>query len=116
MPLSMIRALTVAVLVLLTGCEVDETETLAPGAFGPDLAARAEAACLADGGRWGTGGISGAFVCYRDMSDANKPCANAGDCDGHCLARSRSCSPVQPLFGCHDVLNRLGVETTLCLE
>ncbi len=108
--------LTIAALLLLAACQLEEEPVLTPGAFGPDLAARAEAQCIDRGGRWGKGGLSGTFVCYEDTRDANQTCDSAQDCEGICFARSRTCSPVKPIFGCHDILNALGAEATLCIE
>ena len=38
------------------------------------------------------------------------------DCDGMCLARSRTCSPIKPLFGCQDVLADNGTVGTVCVD
>jgi len=75
-----------------------------------------QAACEKSGGRWGKGGMAGFFVCYRDTRDAGKSCKAATDCEGLCLARSRSCAPVTPLFGCQDILDRNGRPETICID
>ncbi|MEO1154584.1 MAG: hypothetical protein AAFR34_00740 [Pseudomonadota bacterium] len=83
---------------------------------GAALVTSQKEACEADGGRWGTGLSEETFVCYRTPADAGQSCAVASDCEGLCLARSRTCAPVVPLFGCNEVLGRLGARTTLCIE
>ncbi|MGR3290123.1 MAG: hypothetical protein ACU0C9_02845, partial [Paracoccaceae bacterium] len=84
--------------------------------FDPYLIENPTHACLDRGGRFGAGRQINTFVCYQDTKDANKSCAVSTDCQGLCLARSRTCSPVIPLLGCHEVLGRLGVRSTLCIE
>ncbi|SES38434.1 hypothetical protein SAMN04490244_11428 [Tranquillimonas rosea] len=107
-----------AVTVLLAACQRDEAEPAAPvtGSYAPDAAARAEAQCREDGGSWGKAGAAGGQVCTRPTADANQPCRSGSECDGLCLARSRTCAPVKPFFGCHDILTDRGVEATLCID
>jgi hypothetical protein len=100
----------------LAACQVDEPDTVAPGTFDPGLSERQRSLCEADGGRWGAGGTAGSMVCYRPTRDANQSCRADGDCEGLCLARSRTCTPVTPFFGCHEVLNSEGVPQTLCID
>jgi len=100
----------------LTACQVDEPESVSPGTFDPGLSERQRSLCEADGGRWGAGGTAGSMVCYRETRDANRSCLADGDCAGLCLARSRTCTPVTPFFGCHEVLNSEGVAQTLCID
>ena len=88
----------------------------AAGDFGADMAAQQEAACISSGGRWGQGGKAGTLVCYRPTPDANRSCTASSQCDGMCLARSGTCTPVKPLFGCHDILIGLGTESTICID
>ncbi len=38
------------------------------------------------------------------------------DCQGECLARSRTCAPIRPLFGCNAVLMDNGAEVNLCID
>lgn len=108
-----------AALVLLTAaaCQPgrEPPETGLPG-FDPNLIAREKATCEESGGRWGQGGAEGAFVCFETTPDAGQSCAAATDCSGLCLARSRSCSPIKPLFGCNEVLDSTGRTATLCVE
>ena len=48
--------------------------------------------------------------------DGGKSCKRERDCEGLCLARSRTCAPIQPLFGCNDILQDNGVMVTLCID
>lgn len=100
--------------VLLVACQEEQAQ-IGAGTFAPDLATRAETACLEKGGTWGRGGKAG-FVCYERTRDAGQSCDSADDCEGLCLARSNSCSPITPLFGCHEVITSLGGRATLCID
>ncbi len=111
----MIRSAGFLAIALLMSC-APVPEPIAAGQFSPDLVSRAEADCTARGGRWGQGGLAGGFVCYQSTRDGGQTCAASTDCEGLCLARSRSCSPVTPLFGCNEVLTRLGGRATICVD
>ncbi|MFN3954547.1 MAG: hypothetical protein ACK4LQ_08845 [Pararhodobacter sp.] len=80
----------------------------------PALAAQ-QRQCAAGGGQMSRRG-DGLFVCVRQTRDGGQRCTRSGDCEGYCLARSGSCAPIAPLFGCHEVLGRDGARTTLCVE
>lgn len=111
--------LTMTVLVatvLLSGCQEDSAEADAAAAGIPSALAPQRAACEDDGGRWGKVPGRDSFTCFRITSDANKPCSSERDCEGVCLARSRTCAPQIPFFGCHEVLSSSGVRQTLCTE
>jgi hypothetical protein len=73
-------------------------------------------ACERRGGSLGPGPGTGSFLCVMPARDSGKTCARSTDCDGECLSRSRTCAPVTPLRGCHDVLDRAGRTTRLCLN
>jgi len=75
-----------------------------------------EAACVQDGGRWGKAGDTGAMACFQPMKDAGKTCSKESDCSSQCLARSRSCAPFWPMFGCTDVVQNDGAVVQLCLN
>lgn len=75
-----------------------------------------QAACIQSGGRWGAAGTSGAQTCFRPASDAGKSCSIQSDCSTQCLARSRSCAPFWPIFGCTEVVQNNGAVVRLCLE
>ena len=100
----------------LLACQPDDGDDVPAGVFDPGLVDRQQAKCAADGGRWGAGGGNGNFVCYMPTKDANQTCTSGLDCEGLCLARSRTCAPVTPFFGCHEVLNSRGAAQTLCIE
>ncbi|RVV98823.1 hypothetical protein EKE94_07960 [Mesobaculum littorinae] len=104
-------------LAMLTACQTGEDagpEAALPP-VGESYVAVQKAQCQADGGRWGRGGKAG-HVCYRTPQDANASCSSADDCSSHCLARSRTCAPVTPLFGCNEVLTSGGYPATICLD
>ncbi len=105
--------LGIAVILALAGCR-EEADDFAPvGAQGEGLG---QAACVESGGRWGEGGVKGFMVCYRDTGESEKACSTSGDCKGFCLARSRTCAPVTPLFGCNQVLGATGAESEVCIQ
>lgn len=106
----------VAALVLglaLAGCreQAPKAEPLLP-----DLLQEATRDCTRTGGRMVKAGITGAMTCLRDTRDSGKQCRKAGDCEGDCLARSGTCSPVIPLFGCHEILLNEGQKARLCRD
>lgn len=113
-PVLLRRAAFAGLLLLgLAACR-EETGALPP--VGEDRVAVEEIACIADGGRWGAGPTAGVMVCYRDTRDGGQACRASGDCEGFCLARSRTCAPVTPLFGCNEVLGVGGAPSTVCVE
>lgn len=108
----MYRAALFLIAIVLSSCvPAEEAPTI-----GPELADRAEAACARDGGRWTQRSDSVTMVCFRTPPDANKQCTTRADCTTQCLARSRTCAPVTPLFGCNEVIGLDGAVSTLCIE
>lgn len=75
-----------------------------------------EQACVKKGGAWASAGKSGGRACVKTTRDSGKHCTKAGQCEGACLARSNTCAPVTPLFGCNDVLQDNGAMVTLCID
>ncbi len=73
-------------------------------------------ACEKKRGRFVKVGDTSAFACVHDTRDAGKRCSKAGDCQGLCLARSRTCSPYTPVFGCQDILQQDGLRVKQCVE
>jgi hypothetical protein len=73
-------------------------------------------ACEKKGGRFATAGNSTTFVCVRETRDGGKSCNRETDCEGLCLARSRSCSPITPVLGCQEILTQDGLRVTQCVE
>ncbi len=95
---------------------VEPTEAEVAPPEPPPVAKTAEQlACEKKGGKWSSVGKTGK-TCVKQTRDAGKQCTKAGDCDGYCLARSRSCAPVTPLFGCNEVLQDNGRQVTVCLD
>lgn len=82
----------------------------------PDVFEAERTACERDGGRWAPRAGDAVYVCYRETPDAGKLCSGASDCEGLCLARSRTCSPITPFLGCHEVLTEGGGRATLCVQ
>ena len=72
--------------------------------------------CEKQGGTWRNAGKSSAKTCIKPTRDAGKQCRKQGDCDSECLARSGTCAPVKPLFGCNEILQYDGRRVTLCVD
>jgi hypothetical protein len=72
-------------------------------------------ACERKRGSWiDTGG--GLMICQFTTRDGGKRCTRESQCEGLCLARSGTCAPVEPLMGCHDILQDNGTRATQCIE
>ncbi len=82
----------------------------------PPLKSESQQACERGGGAWVSAGTSGTMSCQTPQRDGGTQCRRDSDCDGQCLARSRTCAPFSPLFGCNDVLQDNGQRVTLCIE
>lgn len=90
----------------------------------PDLAAEApeppkselQLACERKKGRWSATGKGNLRVCIFSTRDGGKQCSRESQCEGVCLARSGTCSPVKPLLGCNEILQDNGARVTLCIE
>lgn len=80
------------------------------------LKSPSQIACEDYDGTWARAGDGGGMACVYQTRDGGKRCDSKDDCEGECLARSRTCSPIQPLFGCNAVLLDTGAEVTLCLD
>jgi len=104
----------VLALVLLSACQPGETGDLPP--VGEELVAVEKARCEARDGIWGRASDAGGFVCLERTRDANTSCTRGTDCQGLCLARSRTCAPVDPFLGCHEVLTDSGARATICTD
>ena len=81
----------------------------------PRMVSAAEKTCLAQGGSWGPAGKAGE-TCVKLTKDSGKQCDVESDCEGYCLARSKTCAPFTPMFGCNDILQDNGVQVTLCID
>lgn len=73
-------------------------------------------ACKKKGGRYIKTGSSDLRACVKETGDGGKHCKRETDCVGSCLARSQTCAPVKPLFGCNEILQADGRRVTLCLD
>lgn len=95
-------------------------ETADPAAAAPAvpeaLKTPQQIACERTGGVWSTVGGSSLRSCVQRTRDGGKRCTRATDCEGACLARSNTCAPVTPLFGCNEVIEGSGTRVTLCLD
>jgi hypothetical protein len=72
-------------------------------------------ACEKTGGRFAKAGNSTPVVCVRETRVGGKSCRRETDCEGLCLARSRSCSPITRVLGCQESLTRDGLRMTKCV-
>lgn len=76
----------------------------------------AQIACEKKNDFWATAGKSGAQSCIKRTRDGGKRCKKASQCSGSCLARSGTCSPYDPLFGCNEIFQADGSRVTLCID
>ena len=94
----------------------EEAATAAEPATPPELQTPEHARCLKSGGVWATAGKSGTKACVKRTRDAGRACTKETQCEGYCLARSQTCAPITPMFGCNDILQADGREVTLCID
>lgn len=73
-------------------------------------------ACRASGGQMVAGPSGFGRICIRPTPDSGRTCRSASDCSEACLARSRTCAPFTPLLGCHEILDRAGLQVLQCVE
>jgi hypothetical protein len=104
---------------LVAGC-VDEGVGNAlpdrPGPPGKSLGKAARAECVMRGGATGRGGIMQDEICIRPTIDAGKACTDNDQCETFCLAETKACAPLTPMFGCFATLKD-GAETPmLCVD
>lgn len=81
----------------------------------PPLLARQRAECQRAGGLLTPRG-PGLYACVQPTRDAGQACDADADCEGLCLARSGTCAPLAPLYGCHEVFTAPGRRETLCTD
>ncbi len=112
----MIRALVFIALTAAASCLPPEEDASQDPLIGSSAVEASRASCEAEGGRFAAGGMVGTLVCYRTPPDAGKACSSAGDCSTDCLARTKTCAPIDPLFGCHDILDSHGRLVRLCRD
>jgi hypothetical protein len=80
------------------------------------LKSEKQLACEKKKGRWARVGKGEGRACVYQTKDAGKRCERESQCDGVCLARSGTCSPFKPLYGCNEILQDNGARVTLCLD
>ena len=100
--------------VLAAACTPEDGNDLPP--VGEELVRQSQAQCEARGGIWGRGGAGGGFLCFQRTRDAEQSCRRESDCESFCLARSGTCAPITPFFGCHEVLTDTGARATVCVD
>jgi hypothetical protein len=76
----------------------------------------AQLACEKRDGTWSRTGKGDLRVCVFRTRDGGKRCTRESQCEGLCLARSGTCSPLKPLLGCNDILQDNGARVTQCIE
>ncbi len=72
--------------------------------------------CEKKGNIWAKVGETGANYCAKRTRDNGKRCTKATECEGLCLARSGTCAPFNPLFGCNEILQDDGSRVTQCIN
>lgn len=89
----------------------------------PDLAetpvtpkSEKQLACEKKKGSWAKIGKGDARACIYQTKDAGKRCERESQCDSVCLARSGTCAPFKPMYGCNEILQDNGMRVTLCLD
>jgi len=89
----------------------------------PDLAAtpvtpksEMQLACEKKKGKWAKVGKGEGRACVFITKDAGKRCERESQCDSVCLARSGTCAPFKPMYGCNEILQDNGARVTLCLD
>lgn len=80
------------------------------------LKSPAQVQCEKQGGTWARAGKSAARTCVQQTRDGGKQCTRGTQCEGLCLARSGTCAPLAPLFGCNEILEDDGRRVTLCID
>ncbi len=107
------RLLAALALLTLAACQPDAP----PRPEGStDLSAAERAACLAEGGTVGRGGMLASEQCFKPLPDAGKSCSTAKDCSGLCMADTGTCQAVTPQFGCLEFLDETGQKVGLCVD
>ncbi|WP_376871404.1 hypothetical protein [Albirhodobacter sp. R86504] len=96
----------------LAACEPEGPEPLPP--VGDRLIALESDTCAAQGGELVQMGVLS--LCRKEPRDGGKSCRIGSDCEGACLARSMTCSPVSPLRGCNEIITNSGARVTECVN
>ncbi len=109
----MIVAAVLLSLAGLAACQ-PEDEPLPPGVTTLSDAERAD--CQARGGSLSMSPMAQTEICVRPTADAGKACNKAQDCSAGCLADTRTCAKVTPMFGCNEFLNETGQKVGMCVD
>lgn len=93
-------------------------QATAPEVAVPLAAAKSDLqlACEKKRGIWSKVGKGELFACVYQTRDSGKRCERESQCEGVCLARSGTCSPFKPLFGCNEIFQDDGQRVTLCID
>ena len=100
-------------LTLLAACQTESDPTKGPHT-GYD--AKEEAACVADCGMYRLAGAFMQYLCIKPTPDAGQSCRKESDCNSFCLAETKTCAPVTPMFGCQLILLEDGTEAEICVD
>ncbi|MCU0828691.1 MAG: hypothetical protein MUE52_15120 [Tabrizicola sp.] len=92
--------------------ELPPEAEVAPG----EVKSEAQLACEKRKGRWVAVGTGAIRSCVFPTRDSGKQCTRGSDCEEACLARSMTCAPFKPLWGCNEILQDNGVRVTQCIE
>jgi hypothetical protein len=103
----------VLIAALALGACVEEPSV---GPQGKPLTPAERAECVMKGGEVGRGGLLPDELCFLPQADAGKACSKQSDCEGMCLAGTRTCSPVTPMFGCFQFLDETGRTVGICID
>lgn len=103
----------IAAALLLAACQSD-APPLPEGSVSMTRAERA--LCEAEGGTVGRGGMLASEQCFKPLPDAGKSCGTASDCEGMCMADTRTCQAITPQFGCFEFLDETGRKVGLCAD
>lgn len=111
-----LRALLLVPLLMALGPCGGPEPVAGPGPIAPETFEAQKTLCERRGGRFGTMGPKSALnVCFMRTKDSNQRCTTSDDCEGVCLARSRTCAPVVPLLGCNEVVLSGGITAVDCV-
>ncbi len=71
--------------------------------------------CAREGGKGIIGGF-GQPACEKQAPDAGQACTQDSDCEGFCMAETKTCTPQNPMFGCFATLPSPGKEAMVCVD
>lgn len=71
--------------------------------------------CLENGGNYEKMGMLQMYQCNMPAKDSGKTCSDSKECEGSCLAETKTCSENTINFGCIPILEN-GEEVTICID